>query len=77
MAGRLDYYAWRDQMREEGAIRAKRDNILIVLQARFTTVPEELRVRINAMATFAELDRLLIQAATAASLDVVRAALPK
>jgi predicted transposase YdaD len=62
-------------MREEGAIRAKQDGILKVLQARFITVSEELRERIKAIATSEELDRLLVRAATAESLDDVRAAL--
>ncbi len=80
MAGRLDYYAWRDQMRnegrEEGTIQAKQEDIVAVLRARFTPIPDELAQRIRAIAAPEALNALLIRAATATSLDEVRAALP-
>jgi hypothetical protein len=80
MAGRLDYYAWRDQMRsegrEEGTIQGKQESIVSVLRARFTPVPEELAQRIRTIAAPEVLEALLAHAATATSLDDVQAALP-
>ena len=80
MAKQWDYYTWRDQMREEGRqegeVRAKQDGIMMIMQARFAPVPEELRRRVEAIRVPAELDALLVRVATASSLDDVRAALP-
>lgn len=79
MARQLEV-TWGDRLREEGRHEgqrvAKRDALLSVLRARFAPVPEELVRRIGAIEALPALDALLVQAATAASLDDVRAALP-
>jgi nucleotide-binding universal stress UspA family protein len=75
MAKRWDYHAFRDQMREEGLMSAKREDILTVLRARFTPLPDDLTRRIEAIVSPSELDALLVRAATAVSLDEVRASL--
>jgi hypothetical protein len=71
---------WGDKMREEGRLlgllRAKRDDLLTVLRARFEPVSDELVRGIEAIETVARLDVLLVRAAQATSLDEVRAALP-
>src|SRR6266581_3196517 len=60
MAKQWDYYTWRDQMREEGRqegeVRAKQDGIMMIMQARFAPVPEELRRRVEAIRVPAEHD---------------------
>lgn len=83
MAKQWDYHAFRDQMREEGLqqglqqglMSAKREDILTVLRARFTPLPDELTQRIEAIVSPSELDALLVRAATAGSLDEMRASL--
>lgn len=63
---------WGDRMRLE----TKREDVLRVLQARFSAVPEALRRRIEGIDRPETLDALLERAATANVLDEVQAALP-
>jgi hypothetical protein len=75
---------WGDRLREQGRqegqvlglLRAKRDDLLTVLRARFEPVPEELVSRIESIETVARLDSLLVRAVQATTLDDVRSALP-
>jgi len=49
-----------------GVARAKQEDVLRVLQARFSQVPETLRQRVHTLTEVAQLDDLLVRAATAA-----------
>jgi hypothetical protein len=48
-----------------GVARAKQEDVLRVLQARFSQVPETLRQRVHTLTEVAQLDDLLVRAATA------------
>jgi predicted transposase YdaD len=79
MAKQWDYHAWNEHTRAEamqqGLVRAKREDILTILRARFSPFPDELARQIETISTLSELDALLVRAATANSLDDVRAGL--
>jgi hypothetical protein len=57
MAKLADYEAWRT----EQWLQAKRQDVLTVLRTRFAPVPEEWERRVEAMASLAELDALLVR----------------
>jgi len=58
----------------EGEIRARRDDLLQVLQLRFGTVPEDLAKAVSGMTEVTKLGRWLRHAVKAKSLDTFRAA---
>jgi hypothetical protein len=65
-----------EQSFEEGRLSRAREDILMILNARFGTPPEDVRRRIERLTEPPILNQMLVVAATAASIDAVRAQLP-
>jgi hypothetical protein len=65
-----------EQSFEEGRLSRAREDILTILSARFGTPPEDLRRYIQRLTEPQVLHQMLVVAATASSIDAVRAQLP-
>jgi hypothetical protein len=63
-----------EEMRVEGEIRARRADLLKVLQARFATVPDDIAAAVSGMTDLARLSRWFKHALKAKSLEAFRAA---
>ena len=78
MAKLIDYETWREQNeargRAEGEMLTKRADVLAVLHARFTPVPDEWVTRVEAMRAMPELDALFHRLLEVESLDQVQSA---
>jgi hypothetical protein len=65
------------EIQEEGAVMATREHILKVLRARFKEdPPPEISAALHSLEDLPQLEALLLEAATCASLEAFRAALP-
>lgn len=62
-----------DVLIQQGQIRARREDIIMFLQHRFTSVPEPIRNTINATENIGELNRLFQNALAAQTLDDINA----
>ncbi len=60
---------WADKMMEKGAIEGKRETLLRQLTAKFGSVSEETKSRVQALESVAELDTYLERVLTAESID--------
>ena len=61
----------REQGREQGEKRAKREDIIKLLQSRFSAVPESVRNEINLIQSLEHLDSIFDKALTAETLDEI------
>ena len=62
----------RQEGHQEGEVKGRRDTVLRVLAQRFGKLPQQVRRKVAALESVAELERLLDRALTARSLEELR-----
>ena len=63
---------WAEKLEQKGLITGKRETLLRQLSARFGTVTDASRTRVEAIDSLEELDTLLDRVLTATSLDEMK-----